>query len=319
MKKVMLSLIVMSTIAIVGCKKNEVVPPPTSTSNLSSLFSDNENDAKQSFSIDASIWNSFTGQNGVKITVPPNSFVNSNGTTVTGAINLELIEVLKVSDMVWLNKTTTSNGELLVSGGQIKLTATQNSSQIFLVPGVAVQVKIPTANANNQMALFTGNQTSTGDVNWITTVGDTTQQDSIIIVSENIGNAGSQDYYSFDFDNDSLGWINCDYFYGSTGATTNVIAQLDTIYNYTNTQCYMVFPSINSVASLFPNYSTNNGTFTNSYSIPVGLAVTFVCISEIDGVYYSAFVNSTLVSNHNESISMTQTTLSAIQSEINGL
>jgi len=68
MKKVMLSLIVMSTIAIVGFKKNEVVPAPTSnsTSSLSSLFSDNENDAKQRFNIDASIWNSFTGVNGVK-------------------------------------------------------------------------------------------------------------------------------------------------------------------------------------------------------------------------------------------------------------
>ena len=55
--------------------------------------------------------------------MPPNSFVNSNGNTVTGSINLELIEVFKVSDMVWLNKTTTSNGELLVSGEQIKLTA----------------------------------------------------------------------------------------------------------------------------------------------------------------------------------------------------
>ena len=44
MKKVMLSLIVMSTIAIVGFKKNEVVPAPTSnsTSSLSSLFSDND-------------------------------------------------------------------------------------------------------------------------------------------------------------------------------------------------------------------------------------------------------------------------------------
>jgi len=184
-----------------------------------------------------------------------------------------------------------------------------------LAPGVAVQVQIPTTNVDNQMALFTWCQTSTGDVNWVTTLGDTTQQDSIIIVSDTIGNCGWQDYYYFD----SLGWINCDYFYDSTVATTNVIAQLDTIYNYTNTQFYMVFPSINSVASLYSNYSINNGTFTNYYSIPVGLTVTFVCVSEIDGVYYSAFVNSTLVINHNESISMTQTTLSAIQSEINGL
>ena len=135
MKKVILSLLVLATVGMVACKKNEIVPPPSSTSDLGTYFSDNLDNAKQTFSINTNVLNTFTGENGVVVNVPANSFVNSNGTAVSGVVNFELIEVLDLSSMVTLNKTTTSNGEILVSGGQIKLMASQNSNQVFLAPG----------------------------------------------------------------------------------------------------------------------------------------------------------------------------------------
>lgn len=317
MKKVILSLLVLATLGMVACKKNEVVPSPGSTSELNSFFEDNLNDAKQSFSINTSTWNTFTGENGVKISVPANSFVNANGTMVTGTVQFELIEVLDVSSMVSLNKTTSSNGEILVSGGQIKLTATQNSNQVFLAPGMAVQVSMPTANVDPQMALFIGTENDNGDVDWASSIGDTTQQDTIIIVNDSL-NGGWSNYYTFDLNNDSLGWINCDYFWNNNSPETDVTAQLDTTYNLSNTVCYLVFPNINSVISLSPNYQLNDGKFT-AYNIPTGQSVTFACISEINGVYYSAFVNSTIVMNHIENITMSQTTLASIQTAISNL
>jgi hypothetical protein len=317
MKKVILSLLVLATLGTVACKKNEVIPPPTPTSNMAFYFTDNENEAKQNFSVNASTWNSFTGDNGVKINVPANSFVYSNGNIVTGTIDFELIEVLDVSSMVSLNKTTTSNDEILVSGGQIKLIATQNSSQVFLAQGMAVEVKVPTANPDPQMELFVGNQNSTGDVDWVSSVVDTTQQDSIIVVGDTIG-SGWVDYYSFDFTNDSLGWINCDYFWNNSSPDTDIIAQLDTAFNSTNTACFLVFTDINSVMGLYNYSAVNNGEF-GGINIPTGQPVTFVCISEIDGLYYSAFINSMIVANHIENITMSSTTIAAIQSAIDNL
>lgn len=317
MKKIILSLLVLATLGMVACKKNEVIPAPTPTSDMASYFTDNENEAKQNFSVDASTWNTFTGDNGVKINVPANSFVYSNGNTVTGTIDFELIEVLDVSSMVSLNKTTTSNGEILVSGGQIKLIASQNSSQVFLAQGMAVEVKVPTANPDWQMELFVGNQNSTGNVDWVSSVVDTTQQDSIIIVGDTTG-TGWIDYYSFDFTNDSLGWINCDYFWNNSSPETDVIAQLDTVYNSINTACFLVFTDINSVMSLYQYSAINNGEFLGS-NIPTGQSVTFACISEIDGQYYSAFVNSMIVANHIENITMSSTTAIAIQTAIDNL
>lgn len=319
MKKLILSLLVIAAFGMIACKKNEVVPAPQQTSELNSFFDDNLDDAKQNFSINTSIPNTFTGINGVVINIPANSFINSNGELITGIVDIELIEVLDVSDMVSLNKTTTSNADILVSGGQIKLTATQNSNQVLLLPNMAIEVSIPTTNVDQQMALFVGTENSNGDVNWASSIGDATQQDSIIIVSDTLGGGnGWSDYYSFDFNNDSLGWINCDYFWNNPAPITNVIAQLDTVYNMSNTVCYLAFPGINSLMGMSGNYSVNAGDFTAN-NVPSGSVVTFVCISEINGQYYSAFVNSTIVMNHIENITMSQTTLANIQTAISNL
>lgn len=314
MKKIILSVLVLSTLAIIGCKKQEVIPPPVSTSELGSYFNDNVTNAKQNLSLNAASGGVLTGQNGVVINVPANAFVYSNGIQVTGSINFELIEALSISEMILLDKPTTSNNEILVSGGQIKLTATQNSSQVFLANGMSVNVNVPTSNPDGQMGLFTGTENIDGDVNWVSASLDTVQQDTVTIVTDSVS---FDTYYNFDFEADSLGWINCDYFWNNPNPNTEVIAQLDTVYNASNTSCFLVFESINSVISLYPNNSILGEFF--GYSAPTGEAVTFVCISERDGVYYSAFVNSTLVTNHIEAITMNQTTLQAIETAIDNL
>jgi hypothetical protein len=312
MKKLIYGSLALALLAITACKKEEVVPPPTPTSNLSGYFTDNESNAIQSFSMDATSPQFITGANGVQIYVPANSFVYSNGSPVTGTISVELIEVLDVSAMVKMNKTTVSNGEMLVSGGQLKISANQNSSEIYLAPNAALNVSVPVTSPDPQMALFTGNQMSSGDINWTSSLGDTAQQDSIIITQDSSGGS----WYNFDFNNDSLGWINCDYWWNSGQSLTTVTASLDTSYNVSNTACYLVFPNINSVISLY-GYATP-GEFTSS-NVPINQSATFVCISEIDNVYYSAFVTNTISTDHVENISMSETTLAAIETAIDNL
>lgn len=312
MKKLFYSCMAFSLLAITSCQKEEVVPPPTPTSNLSSYFSDNESDAKQTFTLDASTSQFFTGTNGVKIYMPANAFVYSNGTTVTGSVTIELTEVLTVSDMVKLGKTTASNGEVLVSGGQLNITATQNGNALTLAPGYALNVSVPVNSPDPQMALFTGTQNSSGDVDWISASVDSAQQDSIIITQDSSGGT----WYNFDFDNDSLGWINCDYFWNTGQSQTTITASLDTMFNSSNTACFLVFSNINSVLNMYA--SSTAGIFTTN-NIPINQSVTFVCISEIDNQYYSAFVSATTSLNHVENIDMTATTLADIETAINNL
>lgn len=199
------------TLLSTACKKDDhdVIPPPSNTSNMGSFFANNEENAKQTFTVNATTGQSITGSNGTKIYIPANAFVYSNGTTVTGNVEIELIEVLDVSEMINLNKTTTSNGQILVSGGQLKVTATQNSNYLTLSPNAALYVEIPTTVADPQMGLFTGTVASDSTIDWMSAGQDTSQTDSIWVTVDSSGGS----WYSFPFDNDSLGWINCDYFW----------------------------------------------------------------------------------------------------------
>lgn len=312
MKNLFLIALALFTVVFTSCKKDEPptpTPEPT-TSNLGGLFTQNLNNAKQTFTFNASIYNEIVGQNGVKVLIPANSFKYANGSTVTGTITFELIEILDQASMILMNKPTTSNGQILVSGGQLKLTATQSGNPIYLKANASVTVMVPTSSPDFAMQLFDGTENGNGQVDWILSVDDSLgTPDSVIIVNDT-----TTTYYYFEFDDSTLGWINCDYFWNNPNPQTTVSVNLPDDHVYTNTAVYLHFSTINSVAFLY-----YNGTSFSISNIPEGVQATVVCISEISGTYYSAFIPITVTTNHIESPTMNVTTLADIQATIASL
>jgi hypothetical protein len=313
MKKILFNSLFVFGALLISCKKQEIIPPPAATSNLTNYFDDNRDAAIQTFSINASTSNQFTGSNGVIVTVPANAFTYANGNPVTGTITMNLIEILDQSSMILMGMPTTSNGEILVSGGQINLTAMQGSTPVYLTNG-SVSVMVPTSNFDSQMALFEGIENSEGDVDWILSVDDSTSMpDSLGFVPDSSGGFFGG-YYYFDWSDSTMGWINCDYFYADPNPLTSLTADMSSDYNSSNTAAYLHFSSINSVASLYHS----GGDFSAS-GIPEGMAVTVVCISEISGNYYSAFVPVTVTTNIIVPITMTATTLADFEAAVANL
>ncbi|QQR86638.1 MAG: hypothetical protein IPJ76_19040 [Flavobacteriales bacterium] len=89
---------------------------------VAAIFSDNVEDAKQTFTVQAATGGQVSGQDGVTAFFAPNAFMRQNGTVATGAVEVVLVEALNVADMVWLNKQTlgNDNGQMKppISGGQ---------------------------------------------------------------------------------------------------------------------------------------------------------------------------------------------------------
>lgn len=314
MKKSILIAAVFGTLAVTSCKKEEPTPPPVNnTSSLSNYFTNNLNDEKQAFTINASTYNEIVGAEGVKIMIPANSFKDASGNNVTGNMTIELIEILDQSKMILTGMPTTSNGSLLVSGGQLNVKATQSGSQVYLKNTSSIQVMVPTSAPDMNMALFDGITDSNGDVNWVPLDTDTSgAADSVIVVQDSTGGSWGN-YYYFNWSDSTLGWINCDYFYASPDPLTTLSAALSSDYDATNTAVYIHVSSINSIAPLWYD-GTNFASYTNS--IPVGLSVTVVCISEINGDYFSAFVPVTVTANMVVPVTMNATTLAAIENDI---
>ena len=102
-----------------------------------------------------------------------------------------------------MNKPTfTKNGELLVSGGIVKLVATQNGQTLTINNDEPVQVVIPT-NDYNPMSFFDGSEDNNGNFGW-------ELEDDTIDLVENFDSTGNGQFTSLglSFELDSIGWIN---------------------------------------------------------------------------------------------------------------
>ena len=275
---------------------------------LVALFESHITDATQSFTLQASTGSSIQGAKGTQVSIGSNAFKDQNGQLVTGLVTVELIEALEVSDMLWLNKQTVGldNGtpRQLVSGGQIYLNATQAGQQLALVPG-RTNVSIPAANPDPEMQLFSGTVNDFGVIVW-----DPFSQNAAGVTLDTL---------AYSFPNDSLGWINCDYFATWGGTLTSIRVEVPSPHDGSNTLVWVVFSSINSLASV--GYTTTEGVFQtySSYAAPVGMDVVIVALSVIDGIYYSSFINTTLVPDHTESITFQPTTEAQFMLDVQGL
>lgn len=297
----------------VSCKKDDPITPnnPDPTGNnqaLSNYFNDREENSTQTFTIDATLNQSITGVNGTVVNFYPNSFVTSDGTPVIGNVEIKLIEIYKKSDMIRMNKPTMGNlpgGGMapLISGGEFKVTASQNGQEVFLAPGMNYNVIAPAPNGvDPNMEIFYGNES--GDtLTW-------NQADSSLV----FGEQGS--YYGYF---DSLNWINFDYFMNNPNPQTTVRVQIPA--GYTNQTCavFVSFDGLNSI-STFYNYSGGIYTTAPNYTLPIGTEVHFVAMAIIGGVPQVAIVPSTIVDNHLEVITeLTATTDSQFETDLNNL
>ncbi|MBL4705308.1 MAG: hypothetical protein JKY54_12355, partial [Flavobacteriales bacterium] len=246
-----ISALLAATILVVSsCKKEEPVitpntPGSSGTSNLSSLFDDNVANATQSFTINTSIWNQVTGAQGTRVYIPAGSFQDASGNAVTGTVEIRMVEILDLTDVILMNKPTVSGGQLLTTGGELKVNAYQGGNVLGLTPGANITFMVPTAAPDNNMNLFLGTPGTQLDVEWVP-ADSLGVLDSVAVIGDTTGAGGWTDYYYFDITGDSLGWINCDYFYADPSPKTTVSVVPNGAHDETNTTVYIHISSINS-------------------------------------------------------------------------
>jgi hypothetical protein len=106
-----------------------------------------------------------TGAKGVKLIIPQNSFNVPNS---AAEVKVEMKEYATASDFVFGNLTTTSNGQLLESGGTVHISATCMGKEVSLKKDKQLSLAFPTGKAKpkSDMLTFYGEKSVTGDINW---------------------------------------------------------------------------------------------------------------------------------------------------------
>lgn len=115
-------------------------------------------------------------RNGAKLLIEPNTFELNDGTSPTGAIQLEVREVYEKSDMILNGLTTTSDGRLLESFGMLFINATSGGKVLKIKDGRSIAIAIPNKQEGFAGELFYGEKTDSV-LNWqyAGTTQDTTE------------------------------------------------------------------------------------------------------------------------------------------------
>ncbi|HQV51161.1 MAG: hypothetical protein IPI00_09105 [Flavobacteriales bacterium] len=299
---------------IVGCKKepdNPAAPsdPVPDQYAFQQFFADNIADATQSFSVNATTGGQVTGMKGTQLIFEPNTFLNADGTPVSGQVNVKLVEVLSVSDMIWLNVQTVGNDngtlKMLRSGGAMNITASQSGNDLRITPGGLV-VNIPTEVGDPAMELFSGNINTDGSMTW-------ERIDSSTVVVE-------EDYFDlfYNFAPDSLQWMNCDQFYEYPDLT-HVTATVPTNISFGSTFVWITFPSENAVVWMNPTTGQFFTTPLSYQGVPVGMQATIVALNRTIAGDFSSFTPITITNGMNVALTFTPTTLTEFYDQLNAL
>lgn len=300
MKKTNLFMVtlVLAVSVFTGCKnkkQDNITPAPNNNSSTASEFFANNGAKKQDFTVNVDNGNyTITGAEGTSVMFPAGAFSTAGGQAVTGDVKIELIEIYDQDGMVLSDRPTTSNGQLLVSGGEIYINATVDGQQLQLNDSSSIVVTLPSDDTDPGMTLFTGGIDSS-QFNWTPVPG------VVPVQTQMPDTTWAQDtvpYFYYDpskyiFSIGNLGWINCDRFYSAPSTTTITINCTGAIDNH-NMRTYLVFKNINSVASLW-SY-TSDGIFTGSM-IPVGEQITIISFCLKDGKEYIATKDVTVTAN----------------------
>jgi hypothetical protein len=260
-------------------------------------------------SLDATAGGTFQTSEGLTVIVLPGSLQLPNGVTATGKIYVETLLIKQRGDMVRVDKPTTSNGRLLVSGGEIFVRIRKGNEELHLAPAKTITIKHNDSSPSSQMKLFYGDESDPQRFNWLPV---TSNSRAIIAVTAS----------GYEIISEQLRWINCDYFVDTSGPRVNVTASLPADYTNANTDVYLVFKDIKSVAGMYGDARSKK--FTSS-KVPAGKVAVVVSITKKGAnSYYLSHENITtgqpnVNSNHVVPLKPQPTSLSDIKAYLNTL
>jgi hypothetical protein len=250
---------------------------------------------KDSIEINNSTMAYLTTSSGLQCGFPPLSCVTTAGQVVTGKVQVELFVIKKKGDMVLMNKPTTSNGQMLVSAGELFIRLKKDGQDITLAPGAKITLRYSDLPVNNAMKLFFGEETLNGNFNWLPN-------------NDTINNFVSYGQQTYEITTNHLRWINLDYFYDTTGITRSTVSvRLPSNYTNANTTAFLVFKDIRSVLRM--NADVPEKRFITG-KVPGGKGAYVVVISRQGNDYFMSkeiITTGLNTTNGNQGISLTPT------------
>ena len=308
-----ISLLLLASIALTSCSNDDNNTPeqlPPSASQFSSIRETALANLTQHFTMTAGTGTiTFTSAKGVTIMINGNC-LTKNGNPVTGAVDIEYVELFDKGHMLTTNKPTMGlmgNGDknLLISGGEFYINATQGGQQ--LATGCNITLLVPSNLSEDAidpaMVLWSGNVDEPENLTWeaAATPGTGGPQGG--------GVGFEQNSYYVTFGN--FGWTNVDRFYSDPRPKTTLLASVPTGYDNTNCAIYLSYDGEgqNALAKL-DTYNPTTKKFSEHYGqIPVGLECHVIFATEENGQWRYAIKAVTVAPGDDYAFTLGETTV----------
>lgn len=256
-----------------GILKGKALDLSTQSSSVKTVFGNEVKKETQKFVLaNASQGGIIKGTKGTKIYIKANSILDSRGERITGAVDVELVEVYDRTTMIRLNKATmglktNQEKEVLTSGGEIFLRISQNDVNVQLRE--PVKINMMSENPQNNMAIFNGSLNDNNEVTWTET------KEKLALVKDTF-NTDIKSAYSFS--NSSWGWINIDKFKNDPRDKTKLRVKLPDGFDNKNTAVLITFEE--DAYSLAQLDIFENNYFADGYGLcPIGIKINIITMS----------------------------------------
>ncbi len=248
-----------------------------------------------------------TSAKGVKLNINGNC-LTKNGNAVTGAIDIEFVELFDKGSMLVTNKPTMglmADGKknLLISGGEFFIKATQG--------GVALQASCPmsmivptnlTGGLDNTMTLWTGVIDEAEELVWREAKAGADGANG----KGGVQGEGNNYYVTFG----NFGWTNVDRFYSDPRPKTTILVDAPEGYDNNNCAIYLSYDGEGTNALAKLDTYTAAGLFSEHYGqIPVGLACHIIFATEDNGQWRYAIKGVTIATNQTYTFTLAETTV----------
>jgi len=313
MKNLLLTTLIIVAIGIMSsCNKKDSIATTTNSNGTTGPYTSLSTVMKSlevtpiTVNFDVATGGSFYGPNGTRFIFYPNTFQTLTGVSVTGTIQVQIADYNNKSDILFSGILPYSNGDPIISGGEVYVNAKQGTTPLMLKPGTIYQTNIPGATASGTgMQLFYGTKisdTGSNKVNW------RKSQDSLGMI---IYNGDTISVFP-----DSLGYCNADKFLASpsyqsftinvTGVTINTAGEL---------KAFAVYDNYKGVWSMFGASGSNSFTEGHVPNIPVHFVV--LCI--VNGNFYGGILGVTPTTGSTYTVNVSQTDPISFKTQVSAL
>jgi len=230
----------------------------------------------------------------------------SDGTPVTGNVDVEEILLRTNGDFIRQNRPTQTANAMLVTGGSYYLNITQGGEELT----ANYQFTLPQPDGNYD--LFEGRDAGNNENVWDAIA------DSGRVQRWRDSTNGNDTFYNYCC-TDRFKWINCDYFYSCGCPLTAIKVKLPQEFGNLNTMVRCIFKDINSLTSLSGNATSKLFETGGSYKAPIGKEVTIVVVCRKDGKYYFKTKDVTLTLDGIYEVTPDEVSLTAMKGLIDNL